>query len=49
MTIENLGGGGEVKLSYYAMKGSRGTVPPKKLKTKVERNQRPKQNGCLWF
>ena len=48
-------GGGEVKLYYYAMKGSMGGALPKKFFKKVERHQRRKkvdkklEGGCLWF
>ena len=37
-----LGGGGEVKLYYYAMKGSMGGALPEHFFKKVERHQRPK-------
>ena len=52
-------GGGEVKLYYYAMKGSRagGGSPPlknfsKKLKEIKDQNKKvhkKHEGGCLWF
>ena len=51
-----LGGGGEVKLHYYAMKGNMGGPSKtifrkswKKSKTKIKKVHKKLEGGCLWF